>query len=137
MPREASRPSEAVAAAAGDEGLLQRVRDAEARVYEADEGPDRSWRTASAPWLSTLVASAGFQEVSVEVTTDAGALRVTEALVERWTGPAAPYATALAAALPAEDLRRVRAAIGGLVGREALPWRTATAYIVARAPGDP
>jgi hypothetical protein len=117
------------------EELAAKVRAAEELIYSAADDPLVNWTEDD---LLAAFRAEGFAEVTVESQETVAEARITPALLARWFGPAPAgerpsYSQRLAAVLSAEELATVRALYERRLTGQAVPWRSVTAYLVARA----
>ena len=118
--------------------LAERVRAAEEAIYhDAPDDPLVNWDEEQ---LRVTFEAAGFRDVNVSGEEGTGEIQVTPALLARWFAEAPAegrpsYGQRLLALLAPDEVTQVRAVYGRqLVGR-AMPWRSVTAHLSARAGG--
>jgi len=117
------------------EELAAKVRAGEELIYSAANDPLVNWTEDD---LLAAFRAAGFAEVTVESQETLAEARITPALLARWFSPAPAgerpsYSQRLAAVLSAEELATVQALYERRLTGQAVPWRSVTAYLLARA----
>jgi hypothetical protein len=119
------------------EELAARVRDAEDLIYSAADDPMVNWTEDD---LAETFRTVGFADVTVESQETVAEARITPAMLARWFSPAPAgerpsYSQRLAAVLSGDELATVRALYERRLAGQMLPWRSVTAYLLARAAG--
>lgn len=114
--------------------LAAKAQDAEEAIYAAAGDPLVSWAEAD---LAAAFEAAGLAEVAVEAVEAVVEARINPALLDRWFTPAAEgtrpaYVQRLAAHLDADELAAVEALYRRKLTGATVPWRSVTAYLVAR-----
>jgi putative ATPase len=120
-----------------DIALAQKLRAAEDTIYVNPDDIAMDWDEVR---LSETLEGAGFREVIVETDASVSETRITPAMLDRWFGPAPAgerptYAQRLAAYLDAGELAAVRSLYESALTGRVVPWRSATAFVTASAPG--
>ena len=88
--------------------------------------------------MLALFRAAGFAEVTVQSQETVAEARITPAMLARWFSPAPAgerpsYSQRLAAVLSAAELATVQALYERRLTGQTAPWRSVTAYLLARA----
>jgi len=118
--------------------LAAKVQDAEEAIYAAADDPLVNW---TADDLARAFRAAGLAEVAVEPVEAIAEARIGPALLDRWFTPAAAdarpaYVQRLAAdglsRLDADEVAAVEALYRRKLTGATVPWRSVTAYLVAR-----
>jgi putative ATPase len=135
LPRRSQRLYALVDLGALGPALAGQLRDAEEAIYAAD---DDFWVAWDEIGLRAVLSEAGLNVTGLDLDENASETRVTPAMLARWFGAAplaerASYAQRLAAYLTADDLAAVQALFEGTLTGQVAPWRSVTAYVVARA----
>ena len=116
------------------EGLAAKVRDAEEAIYADPDDPLVNW---SEDDLRTAFLAANLTEVIIEGVETVAEARISPAQLDRWFSPAAAgerpsYVQRLASLLKPDDIAAVEALYRRKLTSAAVPWRSVTAYVVAR-----
>jgi putative ATPase len=116
------------------QALARRLQDAEEAIYTDPADPMVNWAEEE---LREALTAAGLTQVSIETVEARDEVRITPALVERWFTPAPAgerpsYSQRLASFLDADELAAVEALYRQALTGQTVPWRSVTAYIVAR-----
>ncbi|MFN2157316.1 MAG: AAA family ATPase [Anaerolineae bacterium] len=115
-------------------GLAERVVVAEEAIYADERDPWVNW---DAPELVADLRSGGLERVDVQIEYETAEMLVTPALIERWfategRGERLAYAQHLLAHLSAEEIEQYRALVVRDLQGQAVPWRSAIAYLLGR-----
>ncbi len=134
MPRHAQRLHALVDLAALGDVLAGKVRDAEEAIYTDPADPLVNWVEDD---LRAAFLAANLTEVTVEPVESVAEARITPALVDRWfstapTGERPSYVQRLASLLKPDEIAAVEALYRRKLTGQAVPWRSVTAYVVAR-----
>ena len=116
------------------EGLATKVRDAEEAIYADPNDPLVNW---SEDDLRAAFLAANLTEVIVEGVETVAEARLSPAQLDRWFSPAAAgerpsYVQRLASLLKPDEIAAVEALYRRKLTGAAVPWRSVTAYVVAR-----
>ena len=116
------------------EGLAAKVRDAEEAIYADPNDPLVNW---SEDDLRAAFLAANLTEVTVEGVETVAEARLSPAQLDRWFSPAAAgerpsYVQRLASLLKPDEIAAVEALYRRKLTGAAVPWRSVTAYVVAR-----
>ena len=116
------------------EGLAAKVRDAEEAIYADPNDPLVNW---SEDDLRAAFLAANLTEVTVEGVETVAEARISPAQLDRWFSPAAAgerpsYVQRLASLLKPDEIAAVEALYRRKLTGAAVPWRSVTAYVVAR-----
>ena len=116
------------------EGLAAKVRDAEEAIYADPNDPLVNW---SEDDLRAAFLAANLTEVTVEGVETVAEARISPAQLDRWFSPAAvgerpSYVQRLASLLKPDEIAAVEALYRRKLTGAAVPWRSVTAYVVAR-----
>jgi putative ATPase len=117
-------------------GLIRRLAEAEEAIYQVADDPLVNWSEAD---LAAACTAGGLSGVAVTTEESRPEVQITPAMLARWFSPVAAgerasYAQRLAALLNEEELVQVEALYRRQLLGRAVPWRSVTAYLVARAP---
>jgi len=112
------------------------VRSAEEAIYEASDDPWVNWEADD---LRAAFLAAGLAEVTVETRETVAETRIAPAMLARWFTPAPAgarpsYGQHLAAQLDPDELARVQGLYERALSGQTVPWRSVTAFLVARSP---
>ena len=135
VPRHAQRLYELVDWTPLGKSLAGKVRSAEEAIYDASDDPWVNW---DADDLRAAFLAAGLAEVTVETRETVAETRIAPAVLARWFNPAPEgqrpsYGQHLAALLDPEELVRVQGLYERALSGQTVPWRSVTAFLVARA----
>jgi putative ATPase len=116
--------------------LAERVVAAEEAIYADERDPWVNW---DAPQLAADLDRGGLEQVDVQTERETAEMLVTPALIERWfamegRGERPTYAQHLLGYLSPEELEQYRALVVHDLQGQAVPWRSAIAYLVGRRP---
>jgi putative ATPase len=116
--------------------LAERVVAAEEAIYADEQDPWVNW---DAPELAADLRSGGLEHVDVQTERETAEMLVTPTLIERWfamegRGERPTYAQHLLGDLSPAELEQYRALVVHDLQGQAVPWRSAIAYLVARRP---
>jgi putative ATPase len=135
LPAQAQRLYALVDLAPLGKTLAGKVRSAEEAIYAAPEDPYVNW---GADDLRAAFLAAGLAEVAVEMRETTAETRLAPATVARWFTPAPDqrpsYSQRLAARLDTEELVRVQGLYERSLSGQTVPWRSVTAFLLARSP---
>jgi putative ATPase len=136
VPRHAQRLHELVDLAPLGKSLAGKVRSAEEAIYAASGDPWVNW---DADDLRAAFLAAGLAEVTVETRETVAETRIAPAMLARWFTPAPAdarpsYSQHLAAQLDPDELARVQGLYERSLSGQTVPWRSITAFLVARSP---
>ncbi len=114
--------------------LAKKLREAEEAIYADSDDPLVNWAEDD---LRPAFQAADLEEVTVEAAETVTEARIGPAQLDRWFTPAAAderpsYVQRLAARLNADELAAVEALYRRKLTGEIVPWRSVTAYVVAR-----
>jgi hypothetical protein len=134
VPRRAQRLYALVDLAPLGKSLAGKVRDAEEAIYAAPGDPWVNW---NADDLRTCFLAAGVADVAVETRETTAETRIAPPMLARWftsapEGQRPSYSQHLAARLDPEELGRVQGLYEHSLSGQMVPWRSVTAYLVAR-----
>ncbi len=115
--------------------LADKVREAEEAIYTAPDDPLVAWTEED---LRGALLEANLTGVIIENIETIAEARIGPALLDRWFSPAAAgerpsYAQRLAFLLKPDDIAAVEALYRRKLTGATVPWRSVTAYAVARA----
>jgi len=135
VPRHTQRLYALVDLSSLGDDLAARVRAAEEAIYAAADDPLVNWAEAD---LADALRAAGLADVTVEAVESTADMRIGPALLDRWFTPAAAdarpaYVQHLAGHLSADEIADVEALYRRKLTGATVPWRSVTAYLVARA----
>jgi putative ATPase len=116
-------------------GLAAQVQEAEEAIYAAADDGLVNWAEDD---LRAAFRDAGLAETTVEAVETTADVRITSAQLDRWFTPATAdarpaYVQRLAAQLDADEIAAVEALYRRKLTGATVPWRSVTAYLVARA----
>ena len=116
------------------EGLAAKVRDAEEAIYADPNDPLVNWAEDD---LRAAFLAANLTEVSVEGIETVVEARISPGQLDRWFSPATfgerpSYVQRLASVLKPDEIAAVEALYRRKLTGAAVPWRSVTAYVVAR-----
>jgi putative ATPase len=116
------------------EGLAAKVRDAEEAIYADPNDPLVNW---SEDDLRAAFLAVNLTEVTVEGVETVAEARISPTQLDRWFSPAAAgerpsYVQRLAPLLKPDEIAAVEALYRRKLTGAAVPWRSVTAYVVAR-----
>jgi putative ATPase len=116
------------------EGLAAKVRDAEEAIYADPNDPLVNW---SEDDLRAAFLAANLTEVTVEGVETVAEARISSAQLDRWfslatVGERPSYVQRLASLLKPDEIAAVEALYRRKLTGAAVPWRSVTAYVVAR-----
>lgn len=134
LPRRTQRLYALVDWTGVDATLAARVKAAEEAIYAAADDPLVNWAEDD---LATAFRAAGLGHVAVEVDETITEARIGPAWLDRWFTPAAAgdrpaYVQHLTGRLSADELATVEALFRRQLTGASVPWRSATAFLVAR-----
>jgi putative ATPase len=114
--------------------LADRIVAAEEAIYADKHDPWVNW---DAPELAADLRRGGLEQIDVRTEHEAAEMLITPALIERWfamegRGERPTYAQHLLGYLAPEELDPYRALLVRDLQGQAVPWRSATAYLVGR-----
>mgnify|MGYP001036197586 CR=1 FL=1 len=117
-----------------DAALAAKLRAAEEAIYENRDDPSVNWDERT---LAAALQAAGFAEVAMDAVEATMEARIQGATIDRWFGPVPAgdrpsYRQRLAASLTPEEMTAVENLYRLQLTGQAIPWRTVTAYVVAR-----
>ncbi len=138
MPRHTQRLYALVDLLSLGEALAARVQEAEEAIYADRDDPLVNWAEDD---LRPAFLAANLTEVTVESAETVAEARISPAQLDRWFSPAPAgerpsYAQRLAARLNADELAAVEALYRRKLTGATVPWRSVTAYVVARVVPD-
>ena len=118
-----------------DAALMGKVQDAEEAIYADPVDPLVNWDEDD---LRAAFAAAGLADVAVEGVDSVSEARISPAMLDRFFSSAAigerpSYGQRLAARLSADELAAVEALYRRKLTGTTVPWRSVTAFVVARA----
>jgi putative ATPase len=114
--------------------VAEKLRAAEETIYAAPDDPLVNWTEED---LRAAFQAAGLAEVTVERQENVTETRITPALLARWFTPAPvgerpSYSQRLAALLNPTELAAVHDLYARTLAGQTMPWRSVTAYAIAR-----
>ncbi len=117
--------------------LVEKLRAAEEAIYAAPDDPLVDWDEAN---LREAFVAAGLADVVVQAQEAVVETRISPATLTRWFTAAAPgerpsYGQRLAALLDPEEIAAVQLLYEQRLTGQTVPWRSVTAYVLARAAG--
>ncbi len=135
VPRHTQRLYALVDLSSLGDDLAARLRAAEEAIYAAADDPLVNWTGAD---LADAFRAAGLADVTVEAVESTADMRIGSALLDRWFTLAAAdarpaYVQHLAGHLSADEIADVEALYRRKLTGVTVPWRSVTAYLVARA----
>jgi putative ATPase len=137
VPRQGQRLSALVDLSALGEGLADKVREAEAAMYQRQDDPRVNW---DLPELETALRTAGFVvQTPLRYETQDEERHLTPAQLTRWFRvPAAQpgassYASHLLTRVSAAEVQQVEAHFRRCLQGQTVSWRTTLVYVVATA----
>jgi putative ATPase len=136
VPRRAQRLYALVDRTPLGKSLAEKVRSAEEEIYAAPDDPLVNW---DADDLRAAFLDAGLADVTVEARETVAETRITPAMLTRWfthapEGARPSYSQRLASRLNPEELARVQGLYERSLSGQTVPWRSVTAFLVARSP---
>ena len=116
------------------DALAGKVREAEEAIYANPDDPLVNWAEDD---LRDAFLAANLTEVTVDGVETVAEARIGPALLDHWFSPAAAgerfsYVQRLASLLKPEEIAAVEALYRRKLTGAAVPWRSVTAYVVAR-----
>jgi putative ATPase len=116
--------------------LARRLVEAEEAIYHTADDPLVNWSEVD---LTAACAAAGLSSLTVTIEESSPEVQIRPAMLARWfsaapAGERPSYAQRLAALLDSEERAQIEALYRRQLLGRAVPWRSVTAYLVARAP---
>ena len=114
------------------DSLLLRAREAEAKVYAADEALARR----ESDFSKIFGKRGAWNEKTIEIRYELQELPISEALIARWFDSESGYARRLEQYIAEEDVRRIRSRFGALAGGRAPAWKSAALILEGHQGGQ-
>ena len=116
------------------DALAAKVREAEEAIYADPDDPLVNWAEDD---LRAAFLAANLTEVTVEAVETVAEARISPALLDRWFSPAPAgerpsYGQRLASLLKPDEMAAVEALYRRKLTGATVPWRSVTAYVMAR-----